>query len=176
MTTNYQQAEACFQAALGEDHAINDAEAEFTLRQAQILATLAVADALTQQTEEVLQPAGLQELTAKYIQPRPLLGLTTTRELLDELTTRIDLNKCGDNRIKELDDLIWYTPEGELFDWPSAIIEALGEFHDEEMCDGPEDLIKEIEVVRLLEQQYYKALVALEASSNRIIYQALQGE
>jgi hypothetical protein len=94
--------------------------------------------------------------------------------LLDELTTRIDLNECGDNRIKELDDLIWYTPE--LFDWPSAIIEALGEFHDEETCDGPEDLIKEIEVVRLLEQQYYKALVALEASSNRIIYQALQGE
>ncbi len=104
------------------------------LREAQILATLAVADALTRQTEEVLQPAGFA--------------------VLDE----------------------WETPEGELFDWPSAIIEALGEFHDEKMCDGPEDLIKEIEVVRLLEQQYYKALVALEANSNRIIYQALQGE
>jgi hypothetical protein len=127
MTTNYQLA----QDILSTDIPLT--RANFA-RKAQVLATLAVADALTRQTEEVLQPAGFA--------------------VLDE----------------------WETPEGELFDWPSAIIEALGEFHDEEMCDGPEDLIKEIEVVRLLEQQYYKALVALEANSNRIIYQALQGE
>ena len=127
MTTNYQLA----QDILSTDIPLT--RANFA-RKAQVLATLAVADALTRQTEEVLQPAGFA--------------------VLDE----------------------WETPEGELFDWPERIIEALGEFHDEEMCDGPEDLIKEIEVVRLLEQQYYKALVALEANSNRIIYQALQGE
>ena len=130
MTTNYQLAEDVLFKAMTAGTTGRD---NF-LRQAQALATLAVADALTRQTEEVLQPAGFA--------------------VLDE----------------------WETPEGKLVDWPSAIIEALGEFHDEEMCDGPEDLIKEIEVVRLLEQQYYKALVALEASSNRIIYQALQGE
>ncbi len=129
--TTYQYAAKALQDA-GQTH--GPITREDFLREAQILATLAVADALTRQTEEVLQPAGFA--------------------VLDE----------------------WETPEGELFDWPSAIIEALGEFHDEEMCDGPEDLIKEIEVVRLLEQQYYKALVALEANSNRIIYQALQGE
>lgn len=128
MTTNYQLA----QDILSTDIPLT--RANFA-RKAQVLATLAVADALTRQTEEVLQPAGLREL-----------------------------------------DLVWDTPAGEPFDWPAAIIDALGEFHDEEMCDGPEDLIKEIEVVRLLEQQYYKALVALEANSNRIIYQALQGE
>lgn len=127
MTTNYQLA----QDILSTDIPLT--RANFA-RKAQVLATLAVADALTRQTEEVLQPAGFA--------------------VLDE----------------------WETPEGELFDWPERIIEALGEFHNEEMCDGPEDLIKEIEVVRLLEQQYYKALVALEANSNRIIYQALQGE
>jgi hypothetical protein len=127
MTTNYQLA----QDILSTDIPLT--RANFA-RKAQVLATLAVTDILTRQTEEVLQPVGFA--------------------VLDE----------------------WETPEGELFDWPSAIIEALGEFHDEEMCDGPEDLIKEIEVVRLLEQQYYKALVALEANSNRIIYQALQGE
>ncbi len=131
MTTYQDAAIACLQDA-GQTY--GPITREDFLREAQILATLAVADALTRQTEEVLQPAGFA--------------------VLDE----------------------WETPEGELFDWPSAIIEALGEFHDEEMCDGPEDLIKEIEVVRLLEQQYYKALVALEANSNRIIYQALQGE
>ena len=129
--TTYQDAANALQDA-GQTH--GPATREDFLREAQILATLAVADALTRQTEEVLQPAGFA--------------------VLDE----------------------WETPEGELFDWPERIIVALGEFHDEEMCDGPEDLIKEIEVVRLLEQQYYKALVALEASSNRIIYQALQGE
>ncbi len=129
--TTYQDAANALQDA-GQTH--GPITRKDFLREAQILATLAVADALTRQTEEVLQPAGFA--------------------VLDE----------------------WETPEGELFDWPSAIIEALGEFHDEEMCDGPEDLIKEIEVVRLLEQQYYKALVALEANSNRIIYQALQGE
>lgn len=130
MTTNYQQAEDVLFKAM----TVGTTGRDNFLRQAQALATLAVADALTRQTEEVLQPAGFA--------------------VLDE----------------------WETPEGKLFDWPSAIIEALGEFHDEEMCDGPEDLIKEIEVVRLLEQQYYKALVALEASSNRIINQALQGD
>ena len=129
MTTNYQL------AARHPIHRHSGRTRERTsFGKAQVLATLAVADALTRQTEEVLQPAGFA--------------------VLDE----------------------WETPEGELFDWPERIIEALGEFHDEEMCDGPEDLIKEIEVVRLLEQQYYKALVALEANSNRIIYQALQGE
>ena len=127
MTTNYQLA----QDILSTDIPLT--RANFA-RKAQVLATLAVADALTRQTEEVLQPAGFA--------------------VLDE----------------------WETPEGELFDWPERIIEALGEFHEEEMCVGPEDLIKEIEVVRLLEQQYYKALVALEANSNRIIHQALQGE
>ena len=127
MTTNYQLA----QDILSTDIPLT--RANFA-RKAQVLATLAVADALTRQTEEVLQPAGFA--------------------VLDE----------------------WETPEGELFDWPERIIEALGEFHDEEMCDGPEDLIKEIEVVRLLEQRYYKALVALEANSNRIIYQALRGD
>ncbi len=129
--TTYQDAANALQDA-GQTH--GPITRKDFLREAQILVTLAVADALTRQTEEVLQPAGFA--------------------VLDE----------------------WETPEGELFDWPSAIIEALGEFHDEEMCDGPEDLIKEIEVVRLLEQRYYKALVALEANSNRIIYQALQGE
>ncbi len=124
--TTYQDAANALQDA-GQTH--GPITRKDFLREAQILATLAVADALTRQTEEVLQPAGLREL-----------------------------------------DLVWD------FDWPAAIIDALGEFHDEEMCDGPEDLIKEIEVVRLLEQQYYKALVALEANSNRIIYQALQGE
>ena len=127
MTTNYQLA----QDILSTDIPLT--RANFA-RKAQVLATLAVADALTRQTEEVLQPAGFA--------------------VLDE----------------------WETPEGELFDWPERIIEALGEFHEEEMCVGPEDLIKEIEVVRLLEQQYYKALVALKANSNRIIYQALQGD
>ena len=129
--TTYQDAANALQDA-GQTH--GPLTREDFLREAQILATLAVADALTRQTEEVLQPAGFA--------------------VLDE----------------------WETPEGELFDWPERIIEALGEFHEEEMCVGPEDLIKEIEVVRLLEQQYYKALVALEANSNRIIYQALQGE
>ena len=148
MTTNYQQALDDLRDAFNYRDGIEAGTDEGMCRVADNMeqraithGLLAVADALTQQTEEVLQPAGLQELTAKYIQPRPLLGLTTTRELLDELTTRIDLNKCGDNRIKELDDLIWYTPEGELFDWPERIIVALGEFHDEEWCGGPEDLI-----------------------------------
>ncbi len=141
MTTNYQQALDDLHDAFNYRDGIEVGTDEEMCRVADNMeqraithGLLAVADALTRQTEEVLQPAGFA--------------------VLDE----------------------WETPEGELFDWPSAIIEALGEFHDEEMCDGPEDLIKEIEVVRLLGQQYYKALVALEASSNRIINQALQGD
>jgi hypothetical protein len=32
-----------------------------------------------------------------------------------------------------------WTPE-----WAEMVIDALGEFHDEEECDGPEDLLREI--------------------------------
>jgi hypothetical protein len=47
-------------------------------------------------------------------------------------------------------------------DWPSNIISALMEFHDEEECDGPDDLLLEIEEV-------CEAVRTLRAHRNAVI-------
>jgi len=58
--------------------------------------------------------------------------------------------------MRRLEQMTRWRNENGSFDWPGHIINALGEcdgnndeyaFHDEECCDGPEDLIEEISAV-----------------------------
>ena len=63
------------------------------------------------------------------------------------------------------------------FDWPGHIINALGEgdgdndeyaFHDEEFCDGPEDLIEEISAVVEAVKFYRQQAKDWQADAHRV--------